>query len=48
MRGDKQMLKNLTYKVIIIDDDKDFYEDYTEIIKKKLNAEGYFLNSQRF
>ena len=42
------MLKNITYKVVIIDDEEDFYEDYTEIIEKKLNAEGYLLKPQRF
>ena len=42
------MLKNLTYRVVIIDDDEDFYEDYTEIIQEKLKKEGYFLKHQRF
>ena len=42
------MLKNITYKVVVIDDDEDFYEDYTEIIEKKLNKEGYLLNKNRY
>ncbi len=42
------MLKNLTYKVVVIDDDEDFYEDYTEIIQNKLNEAGYFLEHKRY
>lgn len=42
------MLKNLTYKVVVIDDDEDFYEDYTEIIENRLNEAGYFLKHKRF
>lgn len=42
------MLKELTYKVIVIDDDSDLYEDYVEIIKKRLDTEGYLLVDERY
>ncbi len=42
------MLKELTYKVIVIDDDSDLYEDYVEIIKKRLDTEGYLLVNERY
>ena len=41
------MLKDLTYNVIIIDDEVDLYEDYAEIIEEKLSAEGYILTHER-
>ena len=42
------MLKDLTYKVIVIDDEVDLYEDYIEVIEKKLNSEGYLLIHERY
>jgi len=42
------MLKELTYKVIVIDDDSDLYEDYVEIIKTRLDREGYLLANERY
>ena len=42
------MLKDLTYKVIVIDDEVDLYEDYTEHIKEQLDSEGYFLQCERY
>ena len=42
------MLKDLTYKVIVIDDDTDLYEDYVEFIEQTLTAEGYRLEHERF
>ena len=42
------MLKDLTYNVIIIDDEVDLYEDYAEIIEEKLSAEGYILTHERW
>ena len=42
------MLKDLTYKVIVIDDDTDLYEDYVEFIEQKLTTEGYRLEPERF
>ena len=42
------MLKELTYKVIVIDDDSDLYEDYVEIIRKRLDTEGYLLVNERY
>lgn len=42
------MLKDLTYKVIVIDDDAEFYEDYTEIIQEVLDEEGYLLIHERY
>lgn len=42
------MLKDLTYKVIIIDDEEDLYEDYVEFIDEKLKKEGYILDHERF
>lgn len=42
------MLKDLTYKVIVIDDEEDHYEDYIEFIEKKLSTEGYRLVHERF
>lgn len=34
------MLRDLTYKVIVIDDDPDLYEDYVEIIEEILSEKG--------
>lgn len=42
------MLKDLTYKVIVIDDDSDLYEDYIEQIEKILKAQGYLLEHDRY
>lgn len=42
------MLKDLTYKVIVIDDEVDLYEDYTEHIREQLDSEGYILQCERF
>lgn len=42
------MLKDLTYKVIIIDDEEDLYEDYVEFIEQKLRNEGYILSHKRY
>lgn len=42
------MLKDLTYRVIVIDDEVDLYEDYVEFIEDKLTAEGYKLEHERF
>lgn len=42
------MLKDLTYKVIVIDDEEDLYEDYVEFIEEKLKCEGYLLEHERY
>lgn len=42
------MLKDLTYKVIVIDDENEPYEDYVEHIEEILNSEGYLLNHARY
>lgn len=42
------MLKDLTYKVIIIDDEEDLYEDYVDFMEKKLSTEGYLLVHERY
>lgn len=42
------MLKDLTYNVIVIDDEEDLYEDYVEFIENKLSAEGYILVHKRY
>ena len=42
------MLKDLTYKVIVIDDEEDLYEDYVEFIEEKLENEGYILKHERY
>ncbi|MBR3017252.1 MAG: hypothetical protein IKH57_09270 [Clostridia bacterium] len=42
------MLKDLTYRVVIIDDEEDHYEDFVEYIDKKLTTEGYILESEHF
>lgn len=42
------MLKDLTYKVIVIDDDSDLYEDYIEQIEEILKAQGYLLEHDRY
>lgn len=42
------MLRDLTYKVVVIDDDQDLYEDYVEIIKGILNEQGYMLENKRY
>lgn len=41
------MLRELTYNVVIIDDEVDQYEDYQEHINSLLQPEGYFLNCRR-
>ena len=42
------MLKDLTYKVIVIDDEQELYEDYIEHIEEKLSSEGYLLEHERY
>lgn len=42
------MLRDLTYKVIVIDDDPDLYEDYIEKIEELLEEQGYLLNHERY
>lgn len=42
------MLKDLTYKVIVIDDEEEPYEDYVEHIEEKLSDEGYILIHERY
>lgn len=42
------MLKDLTYRVIVIDDEVDLYDDYVEYIENYLSSEGYRLEKQRF
>ncbi len=42
------MLRDLTYKVIVIDDDSDLYEDYIEEIEETLNKQGYLLEHDRY
>lgn len=42
------MLRDLTYKVIVIDDEEDLYDDYIEYIEKKLSTEGYRLEHKRY
>lgn len=42
------MLRDLTYKVIVIDDDRDLYEDYIEEIEEALNEQGYLLKHARY
>lgn len=42
------MLRDLTYKVIVIDDDPDLYEDYVEIIEEILSEKGYLLKHARY
>lgn len=42
------MLKDLTYRVVVIDDEVDLYDDYIEYIENYLSAEGYRLEKQRF
>ena len=42
------MLRDLTYKVIVIDDDLDLYEDYIEIIEDILKKQGYLLERDRY
>lgn len=41
------MLKDLTYRVIVIDDEVDLYDDYIEYIERYLTSEGYCLEKQR-
>lgn len=41
------MLRDLTYKVIVIDDDPDLYEDYIEEIQEILKEQGYLLKHDR-
>ena len=41
------MLKDLTYRVIVIDDEIDLYDDYIEYIEGYLTSEGYCLEKQR-
>lgn len=42
------MLKDLTYKVVVIDDEEEPYEDYIEHIEEKLSDEGYILIHNRY
>lgn len=42
------MLRDLTYKVIVIDDDPDLYEDYIEEIQEILKEQGYLLKHDRY
>lgn len=42
------MLKDLTYKVVVIDDDPDLYEDYIDEIEAILKAQGYLLEHDRY
>lgn len=42
------MLQDLTYRVVMIDDDPDFYLDYMEEIKELLDKSGYLLEHQRY
>lgn len=42
------MLRDLTYKVIVIDDDPDLYEDYIEEIEATLKEQGYLLEHDRY
>ena len=44
----EQMIKDLVYKVIVIDDEQDLYEDYIEKIEKRLKEEGYILEHDRY
>ena len=39
------MLRDLTYKVIVIDDDPDLYEDYIEEIEATLKRSGIFIRT---
>lgn len=41
------MLKDLTYRVVVIDDEVDLYDDYVEYIEDYLSSEGYCLENQR-
>ena len=42
------MLKDLTYRVVVIDDEEDHYDDFVEYIEKKLTSEGYILESYHY
>lgn len=42
------MLRDLTYKVVMIDDDPDLYEDYMEEIEEMLGEQGYLLEHDRY
>lgn len=42
------MLKDLTYHVVVIDDEIDLYEDYVDYIEEKLESEGYLLKHERY
>ena len=42
------MLRDLTYKVVVIDDDPDLYEDYIEEIEEILREQGYLLEHDRY
>lgn len=42
------MLKDLTYRVVVIDDEIDLYDDYAEYIESYLSSEGYLLETQRY
>lgn len=42
------MLRDLTYKVIVIDDDADLYDDYIEEIEELLKNQGYLLEHDRY
>lgn len=41
------MLKDLTYNVVVLDDEEELYEDYIEFIKNKLDMEGYIVDHER-
>lgn len=41
------MLKDLTYNVVVLDDEEELYEDYIEYIKDKLDVEGYIVEHIR-
>lgn len=42
------MLRDLTYKVVVIDDDPDLYEDYIEEMEDILKEHGYLLKHDRY
>lgn len=42
------MLRDLTYKVIVIDDEQDLYEDYVDKITEILDEQGYLLEHARY
>ncbi len=42
------MLQDLTYRMVVFDDSRDFYEDYVEIAEEILHKNGYLLEHKRF